>query len=92
MTVTELFSLGKCVITPGAEEIMDENETLTDDLLKRHIAGDCGDMCEEDRMQNEVAIKHGFRVMSSYTVGETTLWVITEADRSATTILLPNEY
>jgi len=61
-------------------------------FLRRHAAGDWGDICGADRRENELSLEHGWRVLSSYTVGDTRIWVITEADRSATTILLPEEY
>ena len=87
-----LFALGKTVATPNAIATLSAAHIGTDQLLERHIMGDYGDLCEEDRKQNRVAIKHGFRVMSSYQVDDQTVWVITEADRSSTTILLPGDY
>jgi hypothetical protein len=60
--------------------------------LDRHVAGDWGDLCAFDRRQNEIALRDGYRVLSTYSVGERSIWVITEADRSVTTILLPEEY
>jgi hypothetical protein len=62
------------------------------DLLARHATGDWGALCAFDRRQNEIALREGYRVLSSYPVGEERVWVITEADRSVTTILLPEEY
>jgi hypothetical protein len=62
------------------------------DLLARHATGDWGDLCAFDRRQNEIAWREGYRVLSSYPVGRKCIWVITEADRSVTTILLPEEY
>jgi len=56
------------------------------------VQGDWGDLCEEDRAENEFSVKNGFRILSSYTTQYGKLWVITEADRSATTFLLPEEY
>jgi len=60
--------------------------------LARHAAGDWGDICGADRRENERSLRHGWRVLSSYPVGDAKVWVLTEADRSATTILLPEEY
>lgn len=61
--------------------------------LSRHLAGDWGDVCEEDRQENELSLKEGFRLFSVYHAGDgTKFWIITEADRSATTVLLPEEY
>jgi len=61
--------------------------------LVRHIAGDWGDVDEHDRRENELSLIHGLRLLSAYTLSSgTKIWVITEADRSATTVLLPEEY
>ena len=63
------------------------------EFLSRHLRGDWGDLCPEDKTENELSLKHGFRLLSSYPVSETEkLWIITEADRSVTTLLLPAEY
>jgi len=61
-------------------------------LVARHVTGDFGDVCAEDGERNREAIKHGDRIFSSYLVGEQKVWVITEADRSLTTLLLPSDY
>ena len=62
-------------------------------LLRRHVTGDWGDVPEEDRLSNEQALIHGDRLLSSYRIRESlTVWIITEADRSATTLLLPDDY
>ena len=61
-------------------------------LLERHRSGDWGDVPEEDARENEFSVRHGFRIVSSYRVAGERLWVITERDRSATTLLLPSEY
>jgi hypothetical protein len=60
--------------------------------IARHAAGDWGELCAFDRRQNEIALRDGYRVLSSYPVGRECVWIITEADRSVTTILLPEEY
>jgi hypothetical protein len=60
--------------------------------IARHATGDWGDLCAFDRRQNEIALRDGYRVFSSYDVSAERVWVITEADRSVTTILLPEEY
>jgi len=62
------------------------------ELLARHATGDWGETCAFDRRQNEIALREGYRVLSSYDVLAGRVWVITEADRSITTILLPEEY
>jgi hypothetical protein len=61
-------------------------------LLRRHWRGDWGDLCPEDVRANEQAIKQGARILSSYSVLTDRVWIITEADRAATTLLLPSEY
>jgi hypothetical protein len=62
------------------------------DYLARHATGDWGELCAFDRRQNEIALREGLRVLSSYEVPAGRVWIITEADRSVTTILLPEEY
>lgn len=63
------------------------------DFIERHVAGDWGTVCEEDWWQNDLALKEGSRILSAYvTLKGVKLWVITEADRSSTCILLPDEY
>jgi len=63
------------------------------EALGRHIAGDWGDVCPEDWHENELSLREGFRLLSAYksAAGEK-FWVITEADRSATTVLMPEDY
>ena len=88
-----LFPAGQIVATPGALALLEQANKSPLEVLSRHLRGDWGDLCQEDRTENELSLKHGFRLLSSYRVTEReTVWVITEADRSATTILLPSEY
>ncbi len=89
-----LFPLDRLVATPGALALlrMRAGEDLLPALLERHRSGDWGDVSPEDARENEVSLRYGFRVISSYRVAGERLWVITEADRSATTFLLPKEY
>ena len=88
-----LFPLGRLVATPGAIDLIrSAGEDLLPTLLKRHQSGDWGDVLEEDARENEVSVRHGFRIVSSYRVAGEKLWVIAESDRSATTLLLPSEY
>ena len=89
----EKFSLGRLVATPGALEAVQRAGQNPLDFLARHVRADWGEVCEEDRRENEFALQHGFRLLSVYTTqaGEK-LWMISEADRSATTLLLPREY
>jgi hypothetical protein len=85
--------LGRIVATPGALEVLAEAGEDLHLLLARHRSGDWGELNEDDRRENERSLRHGWRILSSYPVGgQQTVWIITEADRSATTILLPEEY
>ena len=84
------FELGVVVATPGALEVLGNLEVSPSELVERHASGDWGDVPPEDARENELALEHGFRVMSSYPLpGGVRVWVITEADRSSTCILLP---
>ena len=88
---TLLFPLGHIVGTPGALELLKPEEIVS--MLRRHMTGDWGDLCEEDRATNDNALLDGGRLFSAYErEGGERFWVITEADRSVTTILLPSEY
>ena len=84
--------LGQVVATPGALKLLKEGKQHPFDYLARHATGDWGELCAFDRSQNEMALREGYRVLSSYEVPAGRLWIITEADRSITTILLPEEY
>ena len=88
-----LFSLGQLVGTPGALEALAHAEQEPLELLARHVSGDWGELEEEDRAENDFSVKNDLRILSAYTLESgVKVWVITEADRSATTILLPSEY
>jgi hypothetical protein len=84
--------LGRVVATPGALNLLKDAGERAFGYLSRHATGDWGELCTFDRRQNEKALREGARVLSSYPVGEGRVWIITEADRSVTTILLPEEY
>jgi len=84
--------LGKVVATPGALKLLLERGEDPFDFLSRHATGDWGDLCAFDRQQNEKALRVGARIFSSYVTSAGKVWIITEADRSITTILLPEEY
>jgi hypothetical protein len=89
----QLFSLGQIVATPGALAALEQAGHGTHEFLTRHVSGDWGELDADDRRENEVSLRAGFRLLSAYPLptGEK-LWIITEADRSATTLLLPAEY
>ena len=91
------LTLGRCLVTPGANDRIDRARAL--ELLARHSAGDWGDLDDEDRAANDTATAGNDRVLSQYAIdpaqaaeGNNRVWIITEADRSSTTILLPDEY
>ena len=88
------FRLGHIVATPGALRTLEERGVSAWSLLRRHQSGDWGVVCLSDRHANEDALRLGERLFSAYVVGGDAdkLWIITEADRSVTTILKPNEY
>jgi len=85
------FNLGQLVATPGVLEVVTHDEIMS--VLSRHLRGDWGDLDDDDKKANDDALVHGSRLLSAYlTADGTKFWIITEADRSATTVLLPSEY
>ena len=97
------FALGQVVATRGALRLLQQTGTDAMALLMRHVTGDWGDICAEDAKENELSIAEGFRLMSVYALplgdqaasdGDVRerVWLITEADRSVTTLLLPRDY
>jgi hypothetical protein len=93
------FRLGQIVSTPGALEAFQQAGEIPSAFLRRHAACDWGELCPEDRRANDAAVRHEgdperqARVLSAYRLkDQTKIWIITEWDRSATTILLPSEY
>lgn len=87
-----LFEIGRLVSTSGAIDLLNDTNTSFIELLKRHTTGDWGDLCEEDKQANDAAVTTGDRILSSYDLRGRKVWIITEADRSVTTLLLPEEY
>ena len=89
-----LFKLGQVVATPGALRAIEENDIDTWSLLQRHANGGWGSVPEEDKLENQLSVENGYRIMSSYPLNDSgeKLWIITEADRSSTCLLLPEEY
>lgn len=91
------FDLGQVVATPGAIEALNKFgfrhwQFEITPYLDRHQSGDWGEVSPEDAKENDFSVKHNYRLLSAYTVGDTKVWVITEHDRSVTTLLLPSEY
>ncbi|MBU1215710.1 MAG: hypothetical protein KKA63_10775 [Gammaproteobacteria bacterium] len=91
-TKTICFPLGHLVSTPAALELLDREAVNASELIQRHQRGDWGDIEVEDAKDNENAIINGRRILSSYQIGNSRLWILTESDRSSTTLLLPEEY
>jgi hypothetical protein len=103
-TVTErrpLFPLGRVLCTPGVQALMEERPNLANELLRRHHTGDWGCVCADDAKSNDQSLKDGSRLLSAYIIDSplsgsgsegVKVWIITEWDRSATTLLLPSEY
>ena len=88
-----LFPLGQCVATPGALAALEDAGQMPADFLSRHVAGDWGAIDPDDRGLNEQALRDGARIFSVYQTSKgVKVWVITEADRASTCILLPDEY
>jgi hypothetical protein len=93
MKPTPLFDPGRVVATPGAIHLMAERRVDPLQLLWRHVTGDWGDLCDEDKLANDRAVNADLRILSAYRFGDRDkLYVITEHDRSVTTLLLPSEY
>ena len=88
-----LFDLGQTFMTIGAREALEESNQLPNEFLARHQSGDWGIVGNEDWKENDFSVKEGFRILSAYKTSKgEKLWVITESDRSSTTMLLPEEY
>lgn len=92
--IGEAFDLGRIVATPGALNLCEEANVSPSSLIARHASGDWGELDAHDRRENERSLRHGWRLLSSYPIGEDgrKVWIITEADRSSTCLLLPEEY
>ncbi len=91
------FSLGRCYITQGINCLVEQHNLPVIEYLSRHQSGDWGELDKHDIEANEQAIKEGYRLLSAYSFetrsnDKIKIWIITEADRSSTTLLLPEEY
>ena len=90
---TPLFQLGAIAATPGAMALLQNDVELAAMFITRHQHGDWGDVDSEDWGANNSALRYGSRILSTYKLlGAGVLWIITEADRATTTLLLPDEY
>ena len=91
--MTVKFPLGRVVATPGALDLLERKSTSAHTFLSRHVSGDWGDLGDEDKHANEEALSDDARILSAYKLSEDEkIWIITEADRSSTCLLLPEEY
>ena len=87
------FELGQTVATPGALEAFTRAGETPLPYLAQHAQGNWGEVDEQDKAENDFSVEQGFRILSAYRLADDTrIWIITEADRSLTTILLPDEY
>jgi hypothetical protein len=87
------LELGKVTITDAATAALERTGTEGVLLLARHLHGNWGDLCEQDALQNELALLLGLRVLSCYAIADgIRIWIVTEADRKTTTIMLPDGY
>lgn len=89
---TQIFQLGQIVATPGALAWLEAAEVTYGSLLDRHTVCDWGDLSEDDKAANNSALQWGGRLLSSYLVADSKVWIITEWDRSVTTLLMADEY
>jgi hypothetical protein len=93
MMLEPKFSLGRVFLTNGAKEALNESNQSANEFLSLHQTGNWGIVGKEDAEENEFSLKNGFRLLSAYKTSKNLkLWIITEADRSSTTVLLPSEY
>ncbi|MFC1989797.1 hypothetical protein ACFLVW_04480 [Chloroflexota bacterium] len=94
--MTVAINMGRLLMTRGVNDLVAEDETFAKFVmssLTRHRRGDWGNLTDEDIQENELSLKEGYRLLSAYEAeGLPKIWIITEADRSATTILFPDEY
>lgn len=90
--ITPLFQVGRTFATPGAIKELSKLVIEPTELIKRHVSGDWSEMEQEDQEANKNALENDSRIFSAYKFNTLTIWVITEADRHNTTLLLPEEY
>jgi hypothetical protein len=90
--MTPLFQMGRLVATQGAIAFCDQHLISMISLVRRHLRGDWGDLSHDDKKANDQAVLHGSRILSAYVFCQGKVWIITECDRSVTTVLLPSEY
>lgn len=89
---TPMFSLGQTVATRAVLIHLEKHGINAQTYLDRHVRGDWGEVPSDDAVENDFSVQNGFRILSAYTIAGERVWVITEADRSVTTLLFPSEY
>ena len=91
-----MFPLGRIVATPNSLDTLARHGKSPAEFIARHAAGDWSEMCAEDAAENALSVKRGFRIFSAYAYDaarpDAKVWVITEADRSSTCVLMPEDY
>ena len=87
-----LFPLGQIVATSGVLAHLVAHGIEPGAYIRRHQCGDWGTVCRDDARENDLSVQNGFRVLSAYEIAGERVWIITEADRSSTTLLFPSEY
>ena len=93
MSNTPLFPTGQIVLTPGAIQALKKAQKAPAEYLNRHAQGDWSEMAAEDQRENRYSLDKYLRIFSVYQLSsDVRIWIITEADRSLTTVLLPSEY
>lgn len=91
--VTPKFDLGQVVATPGALAALEQHQISPLTLVSRHVRADFGDIDQQDWQTNLAALRYGNRIVSAYAIApDVVIWIISEGDRSVTTLLLPSEY
>ena len=89
------FALGQICVTRGVNDLMAVDTSFSLfvwESLKRHAKGDWGNLCNEDKKENDISRDIHLRLLSAYELNEIKIWIVTEADRSVTTVLFPSEY
>ena len=90
---TPRFQAGRLLMTPGVQDLIVNQNLNLATYLSRHLTGDWGDLEADDKRRNDAALRHRERLFSAYKISpDVKIWIITEADRQATTALLPSEY
>ena len=91
-----MFKMGQIVMTRGVADLVEKDQDFSKFVIKclqRHRNSDWGDLCEEDKKENDFSVDKRLRILSAYKFNDDVkIWIITEADRSVTTVLFPDEY